>query len=72
MQASVTNILINHVGFTDDVTFSASELSDSFQCYHMKTSPTNLDWIAAYQLEYNTNKILTRLLAKKKPVWVDA
>ena len=43
MRVSITNSLINHAGFTDDITFSANESSDNVQCYHITKSPTILD-----------------------------
>ena len=72
MIASVTDSLIDHVGFTDDITFSASESSDNFQCYHMSKSPTALDWTSAYGKDANTAIILSKLLAETKSLWSDA
>ena len=72
MRASVTDSLIDHVEFTDDITFSGSESVDSFQYYHMTKPPTALDWTAVYRKDSDTNRILNKLLAETKPVWSEA
>ena len=55
---SVTNAILDFAEFTDDIIFSVSELSDNFQCYYTKKSPTTVDWTEAYTLDPSTHIML--------------
>ena len=70
MLASVTDILIDHVRFTDDTTFSASESSDNVQCYHISKSLTALDWTSTYRKYANTAIILSKFARRNEACMV--
>ena len=57
MRISITNTVLDVVGFTDDITFSASESSDNFKCYHSTKSPTTVGWTESYALDKSTQII---------------
>ena len=63
------NTLLDHVGVTDDIFFSASEVSDNLQYYHPTKSPIAVDWVSGYQLDHSASMILSRFLKSSKPVW---
>ena len=69
MKSKKLSTLINHVGFTDDVTFGASETSDNLQCYQLAKSPTATDWTAPYFKDEDTAIILRHLLSDAKAPW---
>ena len=69
MRAFITDSLLEHVGFVDNIAFSSSESSDNFQRYPMTKSPTTLNCNPAYRKDSNTNIILSKLLDEKEPSW---
>ena len=69
LRASITSQLINLAGFTEDITYGASEVADSFQCYQMSASPTTVDWTNAYIQDNSTRMIYEQLTVTSKPIW---
>ena len=69
MRDSITDSILEHFRFADDIELSSSDSSDNFQCYHMTKSPTTLDYTAAYRKDTSTNIILSKLLDEKVSSW---
>ena len=69
MKSKILSTLIDHVRFTDDITFGASETSDNLQCYHLAKSPTATDWTEAYSKDKDTATILHHLISDAKAPW---
>ena len=61
MRMLITNTVLDVAAFTDDFTFSTSESSDNFQCYHTTKTPTTVDWMESYALDQITQIILPKL-----------
>ena len=68
-RAAITNKLMDHAGFSDDITDSPSESSDNFQYYLMTPAPTSLDWSAAYGDDACAKFICQQLRINKEPEW---
>ena len=69
LRVYVTNNLLDHVGVTENIAFSASEVSDNLQCYHLTKSPTAVDWTTTYRQDSSTSVILDAFTNSSKPVW---
>ena len=69
LRAYVTNALLDHVGVTDNIAFSASEISDNLQCYNLTKPPTTVNWTAAYRQDSSTSVILNVFTNSSKLVW---
>lgn len=67
-RSSITDQLLDHVRFSDDIMFGSSVTVDKFQCYITTLSPTTSDWTTAYNKDNDTKLIISTLLASKEPV----
>ena len=57
LRASISSQLVAMVGFHEDTIYGASESADSYQCYQVTASPSNMDWVEAYKKDTNTKVI---------------
>ena len=54
LRTTVILNLLDYTGFLDDFVYAESETVDNFQCYHMTTSPTTMDWKKTYSKDKST------------------
>ena len=69
MKPSITTILLDHIGFNEDIIYGDSAISNNFQCYHMTKSPTVENWTTAYNSDNSIGCILWILKLQKSPIW---
>ena len=69
LRASIISQLVTAAGFANDTLYSTSKSVDSYQCYQLTLSPSNIDWINAYNKDASNKVIFPHLSVTSKPSW---
>ena len=70
LHSSITEQLVGHAGFAEDMLYNESETSDIYQCYQMSAAPTAMNWIDTYNKDPSKKNIMMSTLScDAKPIW---
>ena len=69
LRASITEKIVEHAGFADDMLYDESETLDMYQCYQMLAEPTDMNWIDAYNQDPSKRIMMSTLSCDTKTIW---